>query len=53
MGLAIVKEVAKKHLGDVWVESIPNRGATFYLSISRKLEAMDSISGEQKATFAD
>ncbi|NOR09935.1 MAG: GAF domain-containing protein [Desulfovibrionaceae bacterium] len=53
VGLAIVKEVAKKHLGDVWVESIPNSGATFYLSISRKLEAMDSISGEQKATFAD
>lgn len=53
MGLAIVKEVAKKHLGKVWVESIPNRGATFSLSISRKLEAMDSISGEQKATFAD
>ena len=42
MGLAIVKEIAKKHLGDVWVESVSGRGATFYLSISRKLEAMDS-----------
>jgi signal transduction histidine kinase len=42
MGLAIVKEIAKKHLGDIWVESASGRGATFYLSISRKLEAMDS-----------
>jgi signal transduction histidine kinase len=42
MGLAIVKEIAKKHLGDVWVESVPGRGTTFYLSVSRNLEAMDS-----------
>ncbi|MEJ2234622.1 MAG: HAMP domain-containing sensor histidine kinase [Syntrophobacterales bacterium] len=42
MGLAIVKEIAKKHLGDVWVESVPGRGATFYLSVSRNLESMDS-----------
>jgi signal transduction histidine kinase len=53
MGLAIVKEIAKKHLGDVWVESIPNRGATFYLSISRKLEAKYSISVEQKTNIAE
>ncbi len=42
MGLAIVKEIAKKHLGDVWVESAPGRGATFYLSVSRNLESIDS-----------
>ena len=52
MGLATVKEIAKKHLGDVWVESVPGRGATFYLSISRDLESKDCISLEQKATIA-
>ena len=52
MGLATVKEIAKKHLGDVWVESVPGRGATFYLSISRDLESKDFISLEQKATIA-
>ncbi|MCG6982109.1 MAG: ATP-binding protein, partial [Deltaproteobacteria bacterium] len=40
MGLAIAKEAAKKHLGDLWVESTPHRGATFYLSISKRLESL-------------
>jgi signal transduction histidine kinase len=42
MGLAIVKEAAKKHLGDVWVESAPHGGATFYFSISKRLESLDT-----------
>ncbi|MEJ2363312.1 MAG: ATP-binding protein [Deltaproteobacteria bacterium] len=42
MGLAIAKEAAKKHLGDLWVESAPQRGATFYLSISKSLESLDT-----------
>jgi PAS domain S-box-containing protein len=37
LGLAIVKEIAERHRGKVWVESEPNRGATFYFSISRIL----------------
>jgi signal transduction histidine kinase len=48
MGLAIVKEIAKKHLGDVWVESVPGWGATFYLSFSRNLESMDRTSFQGK-----
>jgi len=48
MGLAIVKEIAKKHLGDVWVESATGMGSTFYLSISRNLESMDSTSFQRK-----
>ena len=40
MGLAIAKEAAKKHLGDLWVESTPHRGAIFYLSISKRLESL-------------
>jgi signal transduction histidine kinase len=43
MGLAIVKEVAKKHLGDVWVESATGRGSTFYLSMSRNLKSLESV----------
>jgi signal transduction histidine kinase len=52
MGLAIAKEAAKKHQGDVWVESLPHRGATFYLSISKRLESLDVESlGEKKTIF--
>jgi len=43
MGLTIVKEVAKKHLGDVWVESAAGSGSTFYLSIARNLVSMESV----------
>ena len=42
MGLAIAKEAAKKHLGDLWLESAPHRGTTFYLSISKRLESLDT-----------
>jgi len=41
MGLAIAREVAKKHMGDVWVKSKPGQGATFYISISKRFESRD------------
>ncbi len=37
LGLAIVKEVAEQHGGKVWVKSDPEKGPTFYVSISRHL----------------
>jgi signal transduction histidine kinase len=51
MGLAIAKEAAKKHLGDVWVESAPHRGATFYLSISKSLESLDTKSLQEQGAI--
>jgi len=51
MGLAIAKEAAKKHLGDVWVESAPHMGATFYLSISKGLESPDRKSLQEEGTI--
>jgi two-component system phosphate regulon sensor histidine kinase PhoR len=33
LGLTIVKSIANKHHGDVWVESQLGRGSTFYISI--------------------
>ncbi|MBW1965301.1 MAG: PAS domain S-box protein, partial [Deltaproteobacteria bacterium] len=37
LGLAIVKEIARQHWGKAWVESGPERGTTFFMSISKKL----------------
>jgi signal transduction histidine kinase len=51
MGLAIAKEAAKKHLGDLWVESAPQRGATFYLSISKRLESLDTEPAQDEVTI--
>jgi signal transduction histidine kinase len=51
MGLAIAKEAAQKHLGDLWVESAPNRGAKFYLSIAKRLESLDTKSLKEEGTI--
>ena len=37
LGLAIVKEIAEQHDGKVWVEPGPEKGTTFYISISKYL----------------
>jgi PAS domain S-box-containing protein len=37
LGLTIVKEVAEQHGGEVWVESDPEKGPTFHISIPRHL----------------
>ncbi|MEN6485262.1 MAG: ATP-binding protein, partial [Syntrophobacteraceae bacterium] len=37
LGLAIVKEIAERHGGSAWVESGPEGGTTFRISISKNL----------------
>ena len=32
IGLATAERVIKRHGGSIWVEALPNRGATFYFS---------------------
>lgn len=34
-GLAIAKKMIEKHSGELWVESVPGQGATFYFSIPK------------------
>jgi PAS domain S-box-containing protein len=38
LGLTIVREIAKKHGGDVWLESRQGNGMTFCISISKNLQ---------------
>ena len=35
IGLALVKRIVHKHNGDVWAESTPGAGASFYFSIPK------------------
>lgn len=36
LGLATVKEIAKRHHGKVWIESGTDKGTTFYVSFAKK-----------------
>jgi signal transduction histidine kinase len=47
LGLTIVKSIAVKHHGDVWVESQLGKGSSFFLSIPlRQPKARDQITAE-------
>ena len=37
LGLAIVREIAERHKGEVWAEPGKDRGTTFYISLAKDL----------------
>ncbi|MBN1201328.1 MAG: GAF domain-containing protein [Anaerolineae bacterium] len=48
LGLFIVKNVAQRHGGDAWVDSVEGEGSTFYLSIP--LEGPNLVGGGARGT---
>ena len=46
LGLSIVKEIVKRHQGQVWVDTDTQKGTTFYISISKALK----MAGQHQTT---
>lgn len=46
LGLQLCEEMIQQHRGNVWVESTPNEGATFYFTIPRRASAGTSPDSE-------
>ncbi|WP_339704001.1 two-component regulator propeller domain-containing protein [Algoriphagus aquimarinus] len=43
LGLVLCQEIVQKHQGEIWVESSPGKGSTFYFSISRYVCSEEAI----------
>lgn len=37
VGLALAKRIINKHSGEIWAESAPGKGATFYISLPKSM----------------
>ncbi len=35
IGLSVCKKIAEQNGGDIWVDSIPKKGSTFYVSLNK------------------
>jgi signal transduction histidine kinase len=51
LGLALIKELIAAHHGQVWVESTPGKGSTFFFTVPVAVDERQTLSLNQRGSL--
>jgi PAS domain S-box-containing protein len=52
VGLTFVKKIVERHMGHIWLESIPGQGTTFYFNLHQETNRNDEHTGLESPKYS-